>query len=193
MMNHGQKFRWTACFLLYGAFALCGAPQTHTQAPGKNEASCREFVQRFYDWYVGLDARNEKTHEARTTMDLALNLRPELFDHDLLEMLKADSAAQAKADDIVGLDFDPFLNSQDPSSEFKVERTKVDGERCRAVVFGFEQGAKEEQVEPELALRDGQWVFANFHYPQTKYHPVDENLISILKSLAADRAKPISR
>jgi hypothetical protein len=43
------------------------------------------------------------------------------FESGLLAALKEDVAAQAAAKgEIVGLDFDPFLNTQDPAESYEV-------------------------------------------------------------------------
>lgn len=118
-----------------------------------DEVSCRAFVQEFYGWYTALYRRNDRTHEARTAMDIALRERPKAFDSDLLRMLRKDSAAQAKARDIVGLDFDPFFNSQDPSPKFEARRVGIREGHCRVFVTGVDQRVVREQVEPELILR----------------------------------------
>jgi hypothetical protein len=50
-----------------------------------------------------------------TAWNLAIKTKSSVFSPQLALALKEDSAAQAKAEgEIVGLDFDPFLNSQDP-------------------------------------------------------------------------------
>ena len=184
MLSKRASALWPGLALVAGSLAVAGTARA--QAPNKDEASCRAFTQRFYDWYVALDAQNDKTHEARTAMDVALRLRPELFDHELLRMLTEDSAAQAKAHGIVGLDFDAFFYSQDPSPKFEARRAVVMNGHCRVLVRGVEQGTLQERVEPELVPRGGNWVFVNFHYPGS-------DLITILKSLAADRSKPASK
>lgn len=135
-----------------------------------------------------LDAHHDYTNDSRTTLDDALRLRPKLLNHELLTLLKDDSAAQANADEIVGLDFEPFFNSQDPSPKFIVQHVVINSGHCRAFVRGVEQGVERERVEPELIQRSGKWIFVNFHYPDSKY-PVDENLISILKMNRDERNK----
>src|SRR5262245_41509392 len=76
-------------------------------------ASSREFVQKFYKSYV------PKALAGHTgpAWQFAIDNMSASFDGGLLEALKDDLAAQAQSsgDDIVGLDFDPFLNSQDPA------------------------------------------------------------------------------
>jgi hypothetical protein len=182
-MRQKRKQRFGIFCVLAAVFLpVWGVPMLRSQAPTDDESSCRAFVQQFYDWYVALDAR----HQGRTTMDDALRLRPQLFDGGLLRMLKEDSAAQAKADEIVGLDFDPFFYSQDPSSKFEARRAVITSGHCRVLVRGVDHATLEKRVEPELVPRSGSWVFVNFHYSGS-------DLITILKNPAADRAKPIPK
>jgi hypothetical protein len=90
------------------------------------------------------------------------------------------------------LDFDPFFNSQDPSSRFEVERVTMKDVHCHAVVNGIEQGEKRDRVVPELVEARGKWVFVNFHY---RFNfgdgkpPEDDDLVSMLKPLSEDRRK----
>ena len=70
--------------------------------------SCREFVGRFYTWYLGMAL---KTNRSRTS-DLALKSKPYLFSPDLVQQLREDSDAQEKAgSDLVSLDADAFLGA----------------------------------------------------------------------------------
>ena len=151
------------------------------------EQSCRDFVQEFYDWCVNRDMLNEKSHKYRMTSDEVLRLRPQAFGVKLRRMLREDSAAQARAKELVGLDFDPFFNSQDPSSTFKVQAVTVRNGHCNAIVNGVEQGAVREHVEPELILQNGKWIFINFHYGSESSK--DDNLLDTLKVLGEDRRK----
>ena len=64
-----------------------------------------DFVQQFYRWYVP-EALSDHHGPA---WDLALKDKGDEFSPNLLQALKGDSDAQAKASGyIVGLDFDPF-------------------------------------------------------------------------------------
>jgi hypothetical protein len=163
-------------------FFLLPAPYASAQTSGplNRVKSCRDFVQGFYDWYV---------REGQSNYELALKNKSSALSPELWHALREDFAAQAKApDEIVGLDGDPFLNSQDPSEHFFVGDTRLVGKRCLAVVRGITSGKKREYVEPELALKNGRWVFVNFHYGKSKISS-DENLISELKALREDRRK----
>src|SRR5437588_560107 len=102
---------WTLFFCLLTSCSLHGRSTNRSDI----EKSCRRFVQSFYDWYV-TEALKDNGGPAS---DFALRHRGSVFDPELLQQLKEDSEAQAKAKgEIVGLDFDPFLNSQDPGEQY---------------------------------------------------------------------------
>ena len=90
-----------------------------TAASGQSTASdspaARAFVESFYRWYVPIATSDLKG----PAYVIALEQRPILFSTTLLTALRADADAQAKVTgEIVGLDFDPFLYSQDPCANF---------------------------------------------------------------------------
>lgn len=167
------------CGLFLGLYANSAL---HAQSGGANvtgsETSCRSFVQGFYDWYV---PKALKAKERPVVV--ALKYRAQDFSPELTELLRDDSAAQAKSSDIVSLDFDPFTNSQDPSSHFVVEHATYGNTRCNAEVRGVEEGKKQEKVMPELEMSNGHWVFVNFLYGDSG------DLVSLLKLLRKDRER----
>jgi len=160
-----------------GAFAQKASPKP-VLTP---EQSCRAYVQKFYGWYVPA-----MLHSGNKVMsDVALDRKDFAFSPELRKSLKEDLAASRKnKDEIVGLDFDPFLNTQDPEHRYVVGTVTVKDAHCSANVHGVVSGKKNEKsdVTPELELRDGRWTFINFHYGQTE-KPEDENLLAVLKTL----------
>lgn len=106
-------------------------------------------------------------------------------------MLVVDDEAQSKSNEIVGLDFDPILNTQDPSSKFIVRSTSVKSGRCKAAVIGVNQGVEDEHVMPELVYSNGRWVFVNFYYQSEVAGKLKRsgNLVQALKDWAKDRAR----
>ncbi len=152
------------------------------------QQSCREFVQQFYDWYV---SEAQGPHEGRVT-DIALRDKSSQFSVELVRQLKEDSEAQDESPgEIVGLDFDPILNSQDPSERFVVESVKRKNLSYFVEVYGISSGKKMEHVVPELVRKNGRWLIVNFHYPDFKEQSEkSRNLLSILKSLREERQKP---
>ena len=156
-----------------------------TQNKNDTERSCREFVQAFYDWYV---PKSLHGHNGPAS-DPALKYKRSLFSDELVRGLSEDSAAQAKSDEIVGLDFDPFLNSQDPSEHFVVRSVTRKGDRYWVEVRGVQSGKFRETVIPELVFtKEGRWQFVNFHYGKSEFFE-DENLLRTLELLRQDREK----
>ena len=171
-------------------FLILAAPcsSAQTSGPRTRVKSCRHFVQGFYDWYVPEVFRSFERTDDPDPFNLVLKDRRSAFSPALLRALREDHEAQAEVDKIVGLDFDPFLASQDPSERFVVGTVKLVGDKCLAVVRGVSAGKEREHVVPESAYRNGRWLFVNFHYPESK-SPSGENLVSILNLLRAKRQK----
>ncbi len=146
-----------------------------------DEKSCKDFVQGFYDWYVPHALADNKG----PAWGLALKARESAFTPELLRAIGADLDAQAKSsgDDIVGLDFDPFLNSQDPDKRYVTGAVRLEGERCWVNVRGNLSGS---HLVAELTRKSGGWGFVNFHYGETT-GPDDENLLRMLKAMARER------
>jgi Protein of unknown function (DUF3828) len=149
--------------------------------------SVRSFVSEFYQWYV------PKTLEPHSgpAWDLALKHRSRVFSSELFRALKEDSNAQAKASgEIVGLDFDPFLNTQDPCERYEVGSIVPEEQTYRVEVFGTCSGTKKAKpdVLAQVELRGGHWVFTNFLYPNLeKEYPNSANLLATLKALRQER------
>jgi hypothetical protein len=153
------------------------------------EQSCHKFVQGFYDWYFDqLNSEDGARKGSPTSEQEVLNRKQPVLALSLRQMLKEDSEAQAHSDDIVGLDFDPYINAQDWNGKYRVQHVEVKGGTCRATLYSDDAGTQFEMVDPELKNIDGVWVFVNFHYPNP-YKSIDENLISVLKMLQDERQK----
>jgi len=163
------------------------APLADGTLPEKLRKSCRDVVQGFYDWYIP-KALNEG---ATPASDLAIKYRGSLFAPYLLQALREDSQAQGKAvGEIVGLDFDPFLNSQDPRPRYVLGNVTYKDDKCWVEILSAssDKGRAEPAVVTELILERAHWMFVNFHYGKSK-RSGDENLVSILKKLRAKRQK----
>jgi hypothetical protein len=103
--------------------------------------------------------------------------------------LKDDLEASSRSpDEIVGLDFDPFLNTQDPKKNYVVGKAAFQGDRWRVEIFVLTEGKKpaNPDVVAEAARRNGRWVFLNFHYGKS-VSPENENLVSVLQALKRSR------
>lgn len=171
-----RRFSISALALLLAS--SCASAQS--SAPKADEASCRTFVQSFYDWHVAHGSNFEKTFKLKRSV-----LSPQLGN-----ALAADLAAAKKnADEIVGLDFDPFLNSQDPAARYRVGKVMVKEGSCLAEVASVPPDkSRKLDATAELRLQNGGWKFVNFHYG-SENGPTNENLLSILQQLKRDREK----
>jgi len=173
---------WKVMVLL----AICGAIPLLPQAEGWKptcEKSLVAFVQGFYDWYVPLALKTDAT----PSEGLALRTRASLFSRELLQALEEDYDAQAKTQgEIVGLDFDPFLASQDPCEHYVVGTIARRGACYRVSIHAVCSGreSREPDVVAELVRRDKTWVFTNFHYPR-----VGSDLLGVLRNLREERKK----
>lgn len=172
------------CMLL-----LALAPHTlRAQAHQRTAAAAttlRTFVQRFYDWYVPwLNGDHPGPASDRVVNDSTTLLTP-----GLARALRADMDAKEGAKgEIAGLDFDPFVNSQDPCEHYQVGTVRQHGARYLVNVYGVCSGTRHTRsdVVVELVRRGPSWAFENFHYPR-----LNTNLRSLLARLRDER--PSSR
>jgi hypothetical protein len=100
----------------------------------KNMRAAHDFVQQFYDWYIQA-AAPEHTHEPG--MNTAVRLRASSLDSTLLRLLKTDIAHQHdEPGSITGIDWDPFLNTQDPCKRYNAGSVSVRSDHYRVNVTG---------------------------------------------------------
>lgn len=146
-----------ACCLFVLFLLPCSLVSQATTA--QKALSPREFVEGFYKWYISRNPGN-------VSWDFALKYRSSAFSPQLLRLLKANSAAQAACEDIVGLDFDPILNTQDPDNRYEVGNIAQTGQNYKAEIYGVRSGKRDEKpyVIAEFTEDNGHWYFVNFHY-----------------------------
>jgi hypothetical protein len=165
--------------LYYLLFLVLQASSAHAD-DSSLAASSRDFVQKFYDAYVP-QALAEHTVPAS---QFAIDHMSASFEAGLLAALKDDAAAQAKSsDEIVGLDFDPFLNSQDPAERYEVGSATQDGSKYLVDVYPVMSGKRSQEpaVIAELVYENGHWLFVDFRYPGS------DDLLTVLTTLKASR------
>jgi len=174
----------TPLLALAGSLLLphSGAGQAATQH--SDSAAAVAFVASFYRWYT------PKTHTETggPAFVVALRSRRAAFAPALYQALEADATAQAKVKgDIVGLDFDPFLYSQDPCERYEPTQAVRQRGGFRVTVVPTCSGRKDPDaaVLADVEPQNNTWVFANF-----ADHEGKNDLRSTLRSLAADRRKP---
>jgi len=124
--------------------------------------SAAAFVQAFYQWYGKLgDLYQQAVHDS-----------PAFFAPALLAGLHADSAAkQQHPDEVVGLDWDPFLETQDPCDPYQVMGTTRRGDTVLVAVGGMCSG-REPRAAPDviaevMARSEGGgtgWIFVDFRH-----------------------------
>ena len=168
-----------ALLLVVGASVVSPAQQ----APADSSRAARAFVEAFYRWYVPVASA-----EHRGPADaIALKERRAAFSSELYRALKADVDAQAKvAGEIVGLDSDPFLNSQDPCERFAIGTAVRRRDMYRVQFFAVCDGKRLDRPSAlaEVRAADGHWEFVNFYDANGK-----NDLLATLKLLAADRRR----
>ena len=160
-----------------------GAQTAQKPAASDDVRSCRLFVQKFYDWYWNqfadkADDPNFDKHKLHWYDD-AVKLKPAVLNQELIKLIEKDEAAsKAAGGDIVNLEFDPFLNSQDPQGKYLVSKVSVTSDHCMATIDSGHEVA-------ELKKSGSSWLFVNFHYSfysedgKKKEFP-DEDLVYIL-------------
>jgi hypothetical protein len=141
--------------------------------------SALDAAREFYTWYVPIAQKSDG-------LAAVLKQRPNALTPALADALKADRAAAAKnKDEIVGLDGDPFLDSQDPCESYEVGTAAPGGTRALVPVYSVCQGKRSAKPEftVELALQKDKWQIANIHFQR------GGDLVSLLARLKNDREK----
>lgn len=155
-----------------------------SRASEKTPQSCKEFTQRFYDWYSSVSSIEAKLSPSQ----VAIKDKKELFDSNIIRLLQEDFTAQEKsADEIIGLDIDPFSNSQELCTKYFVVNSRLNGNRCTTDVRCEDKDLEKRHqpnVSPELLFQNGSWYFVDFDYKKAK-----SSLLKTLKTLREDRNK----
>lgn len=153
---------WIAALLLFAAVA--------------DERSAHDFVQSFYQRYAAHHFND----------DSILTTKPPLLVPALSRALKEDLEASKKSpDEIVGLDFDPYVNSQDPCPRYEVGKVTMRGAgRASVAIHSVCEGKRSPKpdVIADVVFSDGRWQFENFEYPGEH-----TDLRTVLKKLAQER------
>jgi hypothetical protein len=141
----------------------------------------RTFVQSFYDSYVKLASGEHSLSPS----EVVLAKRASVLSPQLFRALKADDDAARKVpDEVVGLDFDPFLNTQEEASPCTVGKITLSHGVYMVEVRSKGSTGKQPDVIAEVGQQSGNLVFVNLIYPG------QGDLLSELKTLAKEREKP---
>jgi hypothetical protein len=157
---------------------VAGCTSAKTSQPTADDA--RRAVADFYSWYVPL-ARGTPQADMR-----AVRERPSTFSPQLVDALRADSVASAASpSEVVGLDGDPFLNSQDPCEQYApVNSSERDGHFFVDVLgSGGCAAHTTPDVTVDVAPVAGRLVFNNFIFSSKPR----ADLLATLSDLAAAR------
>ncbi len=137
--------------------------------------SPREFVEQFYAWYVPRAQSEDSTQGWNNSLKL---MRWDLS-AQLAKLLEEGAAARARCKEAVGLDFDPFLRTNEPSDHYEVGNIDRIGDHYRAKIHRIVSGKRKDvpDVIAEFVRKEGRWFFLDF------YNPLDgTSLVSILKA-----------
>lgn len=145
------------------------------------------FVKEFYQIYH-FPSQNTPNYET------VFNKNKNLLSDELRTALEEDLNAQRKVTgENVGLDFDPFLNGQDPAENYKLGQIRLKDKSAWVEMFEVRERKKASKPSfwVETRLQNSKWVISNFHYPNEGSE--NSNLHSILKSLKDERQKTKSK
>src|SRR5579885_1530765 len=162
---------------LIPALLLIAAP---AMAATPDADSAKSFVQAFYDWYVP----SALAPKGGFSYEIVLKQKPDYFTAALSAALKKDlQASEKNPDEIVGLDFDPILASQDPCDHYVVGAVAQVGKNYDVSVLC--KGEQESYVSAEVMPQGSSWAIINFIYPPHDGLKKDD-LLSLLKRLEKD-------
>lgn len=136
------------------------SPAGGADAPADSAAV--RFVRSFYQAYGPRGAAS-----GLAAVDSLLVEQPTLFTPELLTALRRDAAARAAAKgEIDGLDWEPFLNTQDPCQQYVVGAATKVATHVRVSVHAICDGKRSATaaVVAEVAPMGSSWAFANFLY-----------------------------
>lgn len=184
------------CFLIINIIVLSIVifSNVNAQSSIDNKESARIFVQKFYDWYGKVYAKQRHI----TAQDEIIKHNPQYLDKMLLNAFLADERAGARYPrEIIGLDFDPFTNTLDTRKGYQTGLVTQKADKFFIDVHDIKSGRPQKEVlaadvilTAEVAYINGHWIFMNFIYPRP--YALDNyggNLLSILDSLHKDRIK----
>jgi hypothetical protein len=172
--------------LLLVSFLLTGLIPAQIASQSQESQSCQHFAQQFYDWYVPFTEKQLPMPAS----DVALRRKTTVFSAELLHSLRIDSEAQARVKgELVGIDFDPFLGSQDPADHYEARHAISQRGACSVEIWRSsptDTAAKlnEPEAVAELKQQNGHWQFVNFRYAVG-----GPDLLHLLANLREERRK----
>jgi hypothetical protein len=149
------------------------SPRREPETPSASAA-----LQSFYDAYLPVFAQGR----LRAFLDDSTTLVAPALRRALIADYQASAADSTQ---VVGLDFDPFLNSQDPCSVYRVGADSSAGARHLIQVRGICPGDTTLAAVAVLEQSSHGWELVDLQYPGDT-----ATLQGILARLARDRAQP---
>lgn len=144
--------------------AAIGFALAASQPASAEPRSARQFLAEFYHWYAPI--ANRKT--VGPSWATALQVRGKAFSPHLQQLLAEDLAAQQSCSDLIGLDFDPIVNSQDAAEAYEVGKIAEAEGGFVAEIYGVQGGTR--RPSPDLSVRlaydHGHWQIVNIDYPE---------------------------
>jgi hypothetical protein len=142
-------------------FVHANASAQSAQVSADSLRASRQFVQRFYDWYMPL-ALGRHAFPAEYYV---LSNAGRYLDRDLAAALRADSVAEQAGPSKATrqtLEFDPFLESQDPCGPYEVVDVARRGDAFRVRM----RPCHAKGVGPVVEVRamEGRWRITNVLY-----------------------------
>jgi hypothetical protein len=164
--------------------ALAANPSASAVVTFASEAGARAFVQGFYDWYAGrmLAASRSKSGKG-FGFDDAIRQRPDSFSPELKRLLEEDIAASRKCpSEVVGLDWDPFLETQDTPGSYVVGKVEKTGQGFRMSIDDkkIPKGERNPVAQADVTFMGGHWTFVDFVQEPTD-PKAQQGLVAILK------------
>ena len=135
------------------------APEVSPSDSSTIDSAAVELVARFYSEYAPRAIRS-----GLLALDSTLVETPGVFTPELLAALRRDAAARAAAAGYInGLDFEPFLNSQDPCEQYELGAAEQVGARIRVQVFAVCRGVRTSvpAVVVEVSRTVDGWAIGN--------------------------------
>lgn len=171
----------------------------HRHRPESQAVTVRRFTQRFYDWYATKVfqsdqawAKNPHPKEGPIEVDvLAVTTKSNLFSPEIRRALLEDRRAQEKEPEyIVGIEFDPFLNGQDPARWYYARQVQHRGKAWLVSVWSdYGKQSHKPDVIAQVERGNRGWTFTNFIYPE----PPKTDLLTELRRLKAVRERPVKK
>lgn len=159
MKMNGITARVSVLLLALPLLVACGRGESR-QTDHDDDAA--KFVSGVYAAYL---PRSERSGIG--ALDSLMHEQPQWFSDSLRAGWQRDvSRRRENPGEIVGLDFDPLLASQDPCEDYETGSVTHVDSLIRVDIHAVCQGVRSADavLVAEVVLRDTQWQFTNFIY-----------------------------